>query len=538
MQLKQFMSEFEHQPSRMPEQFYDEVLLWRPPLPVDRIDFSGLFDPEKIDPKTLEEVPGYAWDRLPRWITEIEDTFKRTPEKPVVCIDLCSSVPLNAQMLRALEFRRSGERGREIVGHLFHEDSYDEMQEPATRALHYAVSGDETIRRLLESAVQAVLYTRNSYDMAEGDVELASERLAARLGEVLPNQTVSYEQEISGRNQETSWGLYFSSVNEDRNYLEALALIPLLTARARETAKGLEAAIVQHKLDHPDEVSTTKKERRLARQQRSDQFKEQHARDIQLARETKPAGETLAREYMAWQIDVITKQIAGNDRYRPARFLSLDLARRDAIAASSLHFTSDATQATNLYTHAVRSLFDPRQHLAGDMFEPLPVPDNSLTFITIYDGWPFGSSFDNQEWGEFDREDIEACISVAVDRLFNFYQKLTYGGKLVIFPWATFDNDANSAEILRRVTGELSLLTGHGVNRPLFHVASLEELMSESELTYTKGLSAIFDDEENNFLEALIVEKPDRDLVKRHAKALGRRMIIAGRIQDLPDPTQ
>lgn len=547
---------------RSPEAFLDDLLLWRPPLPVGRIDFSGLFKEDR-NPDNLNEAPGYAWERLPRWITEIDKTFMQNPERPIICFDLCSSIPLNAQMLRALEFGRSGRRAREIVRGLFTEDVIAEVEDPDFRALHTAAAQDKTGRSLLESATQAILHTLNSHDMAGGDADLARKRLTDRFYEVLPTQHEAYEMEDGSRNIETRWSLCFTSEEHQVTYFESLTLLRWRTPEARQIGEDLQERFKQVKRDvtvtyrnELEALQSSSEEPAEAKDDAPKEFSRNASRkigreilartyalcreDIAGAGEKEFVGDQLAKRYLDWQIDKLVEVISGNKRYRPARFMSLDMSSRALIANSSLMATSEETQSTNLFSHAVASLFDPHQHMPRDMFEPLPVPDDTLTFITCYDAWPLGTSFDNPDNGAgFDWEaapmtddEVRLCMYVAVDRLFGFYKKLAPGGKLVIFPWATFDNNERSNSILRRVATQLSLMIGHGVNRTIFHHAALEQIMSESELATTKTLSLAFSDTEDNAVEALIVEKPDSGLVAQHTRDLERRLAIAAQIRD------
>lgn len=229
-----------------PETYLDDVLLWRPPLPVDQFDISDI---EPLGPDMAQDVPGYAWERLPRWITQIEDTFKKSGDVPIVCVDLCSSIPLNAQMLRALEFKRSGERGREILKTLFSGDPEYHLEDPDMQSIHMAAARDEKVRRLLNSAIQAVLYTRNSEDMADGDYEPALRHLVGRFTEVLPQKTTSYVMEDGSRNLETRWGICFQSVDEGYTYLDVLANLEHPTSKAVQAGKRVRDASQEYYSD-------------------------------------------------------------------------------------------------------------------------------------------------------------------------------------------------------------------------------------------------------------------------------------------------
>ncbi len=471
----------------------EDILRWRPPLPVGAIDLSQY---RLALPSSEPTEPGYAWERLPRWLTTIDDTFKKASDVPVVHLDLCSSVPLYAQMMRALEFKRSSERARELVAAMYSDTAPQqfpmahELVEVHTAASDNSIRNKTPLRRLLVSAVQRVLYTRNSGDMAQGDTEESHQLFADRLAAEIANQQVIYDCDVSGDDSESKWQLKFYEESQDANLLDMFSRLAIRTPDA--WAAGL----------------------RMKHYGVNDE-------DRALAAERQPAGENLARDYIQWLANGLAAGIAGNERYRPARFISLDQSQPIDIASSSLQVTPESTRHMNMYSHALASLFDPNMHLVGDIFEPLPMPDNSVTLITCMDAWPFYSNFDG-----LSGEEIDGAIYKATEIIGNWYDKLAYNGKMVIFPWSVEGGNPRDAAILRQTAAQLSLRFGHAVQPHLFHRGTLMEFLSEADRTTATELSPIFKGDVDD-IYALIIEKPAKALVKQHAKSLGRRMLYA-----------
>lgn len=485
----------------------EDALLWRPPLPVGEADISDIIE-QSLGIEAKE--PGYAWERLPRWIAEIEDTFKKSSEVPVVQLDLGSSLSLNVQMMRALEFKRCGERARDLVDELFSRTPDSEPSDTWFGHIDYAVKhataknkgavvGSKTLRNLLESAVQEVLYTRNSDDMVGGDESV--KRLTDRYSSQLLTQSDTYHFERGGEDTESRWQIKARSQEEPCTYFEYISAVKCRSRAAIRAGKRMA-------------VNGFNKD------------------DMEIAQQKVAIGENLAAEYIYWQATVLASLTANNSRYRPARFISVDRTAPIDIALSSLVNTPQSTRNMNLFSHAIKSLFDPNQHIQADIFEPLPVPDNSVTLITCFDAWPFHSSFEGMT-----DEEKQTAIFAAVETIYGWYKKLTYGGKIVIFPWETQDRNQNSRKILEEVTTQISLLIGHDYKESSFHVASLRELLSEADAVTATSLSDVFGTVDSNRIGSLIVEKPHKKLVDRHAKALGHRLLTAAQTQSLPDPT-
>ena len=174
----------------------------------------------------------------------------------------------------------------------------------------------------------------------------------------------------------------------------------------------------------------------------------------------------------------------------------------------------------NMFSHAVNSLFEPNMHIVGDALQPLPFPDCSLALITCFDGWPFHFKLDG-----FTDSQLEELAVLAVATLKNWYDKLIYGGKAIIFPWTIEGNDPTSEQVLLNITAEVGRQTGTGISLKLFHRETLEEWMSEGDRQLTDDLSSRIFANDKTFFQALIIEKPARGFVEHAVKRIGKQAI-------------
>ncbi len=380
---------------------FDEILNERPPLPVGRLDLSELAS-------TLGHVatsePGYAWERVPRWLAQIEESFKVEKEdlvdniEPIVCIDVGSSLPLYTQHLRGHLFRRSGRHASDLAFGILNGEASKALRDSQLKssALLGAVSNSPELRGLLESAIQEILYSLSPADVAKDPAN--REQFRSRVIYQLAHQTARYVKPSSHgtADMEARWGLRYEVIESPASYLQALS--------------------------HQGVVPTD--ESRAARQRLAAGSRD--AADMEAAKQMVALGTRSALELIRWQADQVVKHIVDNPRYRPARFISLDISDPEVVAASSLANTPASTQAMDLFTHAVQSLFDSRQHIVADLLKPLDAPDNSITNITCFDGWPFAfQAADNTD--EF--------IELGTQTLLSFYRKLAPKGRVIIFPW-------------------------------------------------------------------------------------------------------
>ncbi|HVV66750.1 MAG TPA: hypothetical protein VHB72_01610, partial [Candidatus Saccharimonadales bacterium] len=243
--------------------------------------------------------------------------------------------------------------------------------------------------------------------------------------------------------------------------------------------------------------------------------------DRQITRDAQSPGEAVVDYFIAWQARFLARQIKKDPaRYKPARHVSMDLADPHAIALSSIANMPKTAQDRELYTHAVASLYDPRQHITGNIFEELPFEDGSLTLITGFDGYPsyfqkdetiHGSGMD---WGE-----------IALNIMEGWYRKLAYGGKMVISPWTTYRSNyphfKSDKKILDAVKTEFSTRTGQPVHVVRISKKALEGWMSDSDRDLASSISPMFSRED--FIDTVIINKPNKNSHKSAVKAAAQR---------------
>jgi hypothetical protein len=477
---------------------YERVFNFRPPLPVGTVDISWV--EEEAQGHTAEH-PGYAWERLPRWVAEIRDTYKKSEEMPVFHIDLGSSIPLYAQHMRALEFKRCDERAGEFIRRLKNDNPGHELGIPELTLLHKELftggKSSSLTQDLLRSVLQAVLYTRTLSDFAGDNTDELELTFSRRLQTGMREQTSLYLMDRTHTDIESNWSIKFHEVTQPQLYGELISAIGIATPESIEAGKRIGSGM-------SIDVDA----------------------DRELAREKVAAGEHLAEIYLQWQAKKLATMIAEDPRLRPARFISTDMADPLEIAVSSVLTTPQSTRHLNLFSHAVRSLFDENLHLRHDLVQPLPVPDNSVSLITCFDAWPFYSTFEG-----LSDDELDIATDVAIEMIYGWYGKLAYGGKMVIFPWAAQERDERSQRILDTIRRWMSLLTGTPVGGSIFHEATLMSLMSESDQETAAQLSPIFGQGTEPEIEVFIIEKPNKLLVRQHRNRLPQRLATASRIR-------
>lgn len=486
-----------------PEAYLTDLLNWRPPIPHGRADISEL---EAQAAGRDSTAPGYAWERLPLWVTKVSQAYD-TVEGPIIGVDLGSSTPLYAQYLRGVEFIRDGERAKDLVGSLFSTEAFRLLrgENGWLRPLTVAASKDHLSKALLDSAIQETLYTLTLDDLSAPNNQ--AHKLARMLSGRLTAQRQVYGHEKRGTHVEGSQGLRIMRGETQVSYLERLSGLQVPTANALEAG---------HRLARGDYSSSNKA----------------------LAQETHPAGEGVAERLIEWQARFIANVMCSDARrYRPARFLSLDALPPEEIALSGLTNMPASTRNMPLFSHAASSVFDERQHITGNMFQP-PFPSNSVSLFTSIDSWPYHFQTDPQIHGE--EADFQA---VALETLLKWYDMLAYGGKMVIFPWAIRRDsyeEAKSqrdAEALDRVRTALSAATGQMIYGARASRSTLEGWMSVADQQTAEGTSPIFDTTrgwhpDEDPYDALIIDKPSA----RSAKQLAKQAFTKAGIQGSPDP--
>jgi hypothetical protein len=503
---------FEH--TQLPDNYWEALLAWRPPMPVD---YPSIMDLEIEAVGYIPQTPGYSLvERLPRYQAAMEALFKLPSPIPRVALDLYCSVPLYPQANRGIELKRCAEGADELMsslfkimpvrgpqkeshGHRSKESREHTLEDAWFNHLHYAAARSEEARDLLHATIHHVLYTLNSYDMAGGNQREATRRLQARFMALFGAQIATYAFSETGDDIESRWQIKFHSQQQHATYQERIAYLPCRSPGAIRAGQRMEG----HGYN---------------------------PQDAELAKEKVYPGEVLAEKYIEWQAHTLARLIAeSGGHYQITRFASMDWADPREIALSSIKNLPRSIQNMNMFPHAIRSLFEPH-HIVQDLSKKLEVPDNSITLITAFDGWPFNTSL-----GGLTDQEVDDYCNEGANRIFGWYKKLTYGGKLVIFPWTIRGEDPRVRSVLDSIESQLSLRLGHGVRSDRFHPATLKEPMSVFERAIAENLSGIFNGGQD--VRTLIVEKPNRKFVDAHMQAYGKRMLIAAQDQDSADPT-
>ncbi len=510
------MSELETKRESQPspeEKRLAEILSFRPEIPSGAIDISAIED--LADTQEATEA-GYAWERLPLWLAKVGETYKETDGAPIVTLDLGSSVPLYAQLLRALEFRRSRERANELVKELCAEDSLNKLRSEKghLKALHKVASKDKYGRELLATAVSECLYEITPEESQNTDEARIAFR--KRLLEKIIAINYTYELDETVKNIETGWQLRRDKEDQETTYFEHLESLLVPTPEAVHAGLRMVAAREARGITYINQAAILEEQA--------------------IAKQRQPAGQGVVSEYVLWQSDEIAKKIVGNKRYKPARFLSSDVSEPMEIAKSSVKNTPEATRSLNLFTHAVSSLSEPNQHLRLNVFEPLPLPDNSISLITCFDSWPLHFQRDPDI-----HDDDKDFGEIAIETLRGLYEKLTYGGKIVIFPWRTDQENYSDAKadnrVLDGVMWDLSNALGHSIGRSSLHKHVLKsDLMSDSDREVSDKMSPMIDDRYEG-LTALVITKPSKASMKSRAKN-AREATARIPAQDSQGPTQ
>lgn len=479
-----------------PESLMDEALQSRPPIPADLVDISELLA-EIADSEVTE--PGWAWTRLPLWIAEIESTYDRIGDIPIVTLDLCSSVPVYAHRLRFLEFERDGERARGLMGEMFSPESLANLnhENPELKPVQLVMSRHDTARRLLEAAIQESLYEITS-DEAAGD-NASNPLYRQRLGDKLAAQHKAYTRSNEALRKP---GIQINSIDHESTYLEYLAHL---------------------------EIRSNSHAAQQARQRMSrTEFSES---DIALARQKQAIGTELAAQYLDWQTNFIADRVVGHRRYRPARFLSMDKTDPRSIAVSALANMPESEVAHDGFSHAISSLFEPLQHIRGNIFDELPFPDNSLALITCFDAWPFHFQTDPQRHGP---DQDFGPITEGV--LHSLYRKLAYGGKMVIFPWSmngeSYATSKGGTTALTNIAANFGGSVDEQFNMKGIHRGTLNKYMSAADRETSDRMSPILASPNDYFFALVITKSKESSLNALRIKSHLGDLAITEQAQD------
>ncbi len=537
--------------------YYDEIFDTSPPIPVGEPDLSDIRRAVRNAPPS---APGYAFERVTANIADVRMS-RHAGRGPILIVDPCSSIPLLIERARAGEFSLCGTKARGLINDCLlnddvlasFRDTQDETAEffPVENAmLHNAAARD-----LLAGALQEFLYGMTIGQFYDRGV------LRAALRDKLLEQRICYrlDEKRFADDVEGGWRIRFTLHEGEDSYLGIVSNLLIQTSDA--LAAG---ALLAGDAEYSELVSSAKDWKRFGKRWGVDaqnylSTHEDYAPLARMAKERAAAGEASACRFIDWQVDVLARQIYDNQSYRPVRFISMDMLDPDEIAVSSCTNTPHNTQRSNLFARAVYSIYDPLLHVQGNLLaeDGVPFPENSITLMTIYDGWPFNIELDVRERElskftpletcvDYSREDAchEDEISVfmreaadmlaavdgadelitfareAADTLERLYDLVAYGGELVIFPWAIKDSKERGGKVerliemmLKVVVEEVSRRTGQGLDLRVMQRDVLDSWMSSSDRAVSENASSIFGAERS--YQALIIRKPRESLARR-----------------------
>ena len=473
---------------------------FNPSNPDHVTDWEGLYS----EVLAGSEVPGYAWERLPRFVAEIRGMFSDSKADELVALDVCSNVPQYAQLMRCVHFKRSGKKAAGLGRELYSGGNARSMSEldPELPALSGLAARNKLGRSLLVASMQEVLYGLTAEESRSPGA------LRERIHDVLGRRTAVFETDRGNETAEQSWGYKTHEEEKGVTYRETLLELTVPTAEAHQAraelrALGRQATAERIRLEDPSRAYQLRID--FNGSSADDEFMQTL---YEKARESEPVDEELIDALIDWQVDFLVQNIVDNSTYKPFRSLSLDFADPFEMVLSSRATSPDTTLNSQMYSHAVHSAFNEHEHIQGSIFNLNHLPDHSLSVITCIDGWPF-----HFEFGDAELNEVGDMVDIAVDTLETWYRKLASGGRIVIFPWASIDGDDIAKIALDKVVEQLAKRISHGIDRKQFHRDTLYDWMSTSDLETADSLSPIFTTNDRTF-EALIIRKPRDSMVQ------------------------
>jgi hypothetical protein len=507
-----------------PETYAIEVLNHRPAPPVGRVDISDL-RAAAMEEENPTDAAGWSMGRGVLWADETAEPLARVGNIPKIVIDTTASLPIFGETTRGMQFDRAGAHARQMVRELFGTEKTGQLGEeaPGLQPLAHAMNRDQTARQLLEAGIWESLY-QITLDEAAGTSDTnpiyeqnLHSRLAAQTVTYVDARLAAESDEPLAETPKVERGPLLTQVTDEQTYLEHLAALPIPTLAAREARR-----LLQKGSNNPLHRET--------------------------ARETEPAGDTLAESLIAWQAAQIAKQVVGNEEFQPTRIVTTDVADPRDIALSSIVHTPQATQELDVFSRAVQSLFDPNSHFVSNFFDELPFPDGSVALITSFVGYPGYFLTDDREGRSFDLDQTRQSVT---NNLTAYYRKLAYGGKMLFFPWSRLsprnthlppdeqlmmrEGERAINDMLREGAAEFAAQHGISFDLRCIHLKTLRDWMSPSD----REISAddrlpILDATKGSHIEVLIVSKPRESSVRAHNTWLSRMAVES---QTAEEPT-
>lgn len=486
-------------PERQPLEVTEPCLPVEPaekPLPlVEDIEEGELWRDDEVE----QNGERYAWTRVARWVNQFGLAWRDT-RGDFTALDICSAVPINAELLRALHFKYCGKRAdkRIVAGYAerFVDQTNQSLDDRTKAALSQVIFRRGSQPRVrLASMVQATIFqlpdSINHLPEDEQQTLIADSLLAK-----LVSSRESYRSDPrpgppdpdQGTTLEHVWGIHTQAVHYEQTFTDWLADVEIPTARAVELGRTF----------GPDPELRQKYREAL--------------------RATAPVGEEQAWVFARHFAEESARLIIAEGLNRAFASYSLDVeSAAELLKAARQSFTTN-TQELGIFKRAINRLESgDEHHLTYDLFDPerdLPIENESISQITIFEGWPFyfkipaeASPAEKQYYKDFAQTRFKALI-----------RKLKPGGRMVIWPWQVLDGGPEDIELLDQLF-DIAAEEGRreGAQLVRYSAEQVREWMTEEERDQTARNSPLMQAHQRSFTGLLFV-KPDplkRDIKPR-----------------------
>lgn len=443
------------------------------------VEHLRLFSPDLYTGSVAEQGPqddAYAWVRLARFLDFRSEAIGKT-EGEILCVDLCSSFPIYAALLRQRQFRATFEAATRITSSLSVAVGRPDMvdlpyiAEGATSYVRTALSGG-LLRVPVDDALDVKQgLTSVATDMLVNHAEIiASEHDRGErqvLAEAIAGSLLRAERRFVTRDPNTSgqlearWHLGFSTKRSERTILQALETMTV-----------------------PSEPKTyIDTDGRVAVRDKFSKVASRYLGEVGAVGVVNDLGRFIGRS---------VAEIA-----RPHRAISVDNRKpSELLSRASSSFEADISGS-----EMFRDAIDLKDHYEQGIFEfAQDQPDDSVTLYTCFEGFPmyFGSPKDEVA-KNIHRQDL---IRFAT----NIHRTLKKGGIALFFPWEAQPQSEDNRVMLDNLVRHWKRI-GAEIELKYYHREEVLEWMTSTERKIAEERSPILRSGEE-MIHMLIVRKP------------------------------
>ncbi len=478
-------------------------------------DLARTLNPELEE---IEQDPThYAWFRLPRFMHQRQTTFDET-EGAAVSLDLCSAVPLYAELVSSLNYRVCELTAKDVVA----QASVNLSQDPGVVTLG---SGHELARPELW---QRVMKNPNLTDIVKSMVTEMHYRLPldfnakAHTGQLalwfnseLRSRTlITKHWDSDDGDTEGRWNIDYVNTDVSTSALEAVANTAIPSIAALEARAELRRRSLVKKGEIIIDYAGMKWDDILRSLEPGVPDKELHLQ----AAETTLLGEILDPSTIIDDLSEVLAQCATSHHWwRPLDVYSVDSANTTDLVESATKSFDIETRSLQLFERGVRRI-NSSSHLTVDVLkESLNFAPESIALITCFEGIPFYE--DIPRYGTDEYHELLDTYCSFFDRL---YATLKPGGRIVIFPWATRKHDIDDTLFLSDIVKYLTNSDPFPeISTNSYNIKQLKEWMGDTDKNVMLWSPLFKDTEgepisEDGSLDALVVIKPNSKMRFRH----------------------